>query len=87
MGRKVFLFCGDGSGEDPSLTMKLSDSHEQALDLGARPAGYGLGRAGWVTVGLSEVPVALLEDWLEESYRLVAPKKLVLLLDEMRRRS
>ena len=81
VGKKVFLFCGGADPEDPPVTLKLAESHEQALDLGAELAGYGLGKAGWVTVTCSKVPAAILEDWAEESYRLVAPKRLVALLD------
>ena len=43
------------------------------------PTGYGLGRAGWVTVpiGARGVTIALLRDLVEESYRIVAPRRLV----------
>ncbi|HCO04283.1 MAG TPA: dGTPase, partial [Actinobacteria bacterium] len=43
------------------------------------PTGYGLGKAGWVTVPIrdSTPPLAVLTDWVEESYRLVAPKRLI----------
>lgn len=47
-------------------------------------AGYGLGRAGWVRVPLAEqgAPAAeLLCDWVEESYRAIAPKRLIAELD------
>src|SRR4029078_6279774 len=46
--------------------------------------GYGRGRAGWVSATFArgdKPPVDLLEEWIEESYRAVAPKKLVKLLD------
>jgi predicted DNA-binding protein (MmcQ/YjbR family) len=50
---------------------------------GAAPTGYGLGKAGWVslTVGEDGAGIDLLSDWVEESYRLVAPKRLAALLD------
>ncbi|MFF4359449.1 hypothetical protein [Streptomyces sp. NPDC001604] len=51
---------------------------------GAEPAGYGLGKAGWVRIPLAEqgAPAAeLLCDWVEESYRVVAPKRLIADLD------
>jgi hypothetical protein len=35
-----------------------------------------------VTVPVAGVPVDVLHDWIEESYRLVAPKRLVARLDE-----
>ena len=48
------------------------------------PMGYGLGRHGWVTVDIGagdDAPVDLLCDWIDESYRLVATKRLVAELD------
>lgn len=50
---------------------------------GAEPSGYGLGGAGWVTVPLTgAAPAAeVLCDWVEESYRVVAPKRLIAELD------
>jgi predicted DNA-binding protein (MmcQ/YjbR family) len=51
---------------------------------GAEPAGYGLGKAGWVRIPLDvkgAPGAALLCDWVEESYRTVATKKLVAELD------
>ena len=48
------------------------------------PTGYGLGRGGWVTSAFEpgdDPPVDILCDWIEESYRAVAPKKLVAELD------
>ncbi|MEV0179150.1 hypothetical protein AB0I54_07565 [Streptomyces sp. NPDC050625] len=44
----------------------------------------GLGRAGWVRIPLQEpgAPAAgLLCDWVEESYRVIAPKRLIAELD------
>ena len=76
---KVFVFLGaaDGGGEH-AITVKLVESHDHALSIdGARPTGYGLGKAGWVTVPVAGVPLATLRDWVEESYRIVAPKRLV----------
>ena len=86
VNKKVFVFLG--IGEDPwhlGMTVKLDDSHDQALAVpGARQTGYGLGRAGWVTVPFRETspPLEVLTDWVEESYRRVAPKALVAKLDE-----
>jgi predicted DNA-binding protein (MmcQ/YjbR family) len=84
VGKKIFAFLGDTAG--PSLTVKLGESHEAAMAFpGSIPARYGLGRAGWVTTtldGSGVPPVGVLEDWIDESYRLVAPKHLVRELDE-----
>jgi predicted DNA-binding protein (MmcQ/YjbR family) len=77
VGAKVFVFLG---GE--RITVKLDESHAHALSIeGGVPAGYGLGKAGWVTVPLANVPLDVLRDWVEESYRIVAPKRLVTSLD------
>jgi predicted DNA-binding protein (MmcQ/YjbR family) len=83
--RKVFVFFGHNDDTEPSLvTVKLVESHGHALAIeGAAPSGYGLGRAGWVTVPIQAEGVSpeLLCDWIEESYRIVAPKRLVAGLD------
>ncbi|BFO17396.1 hypothetical protein SHKM778_37840 [Streptomyces sp. KM77-8] len=69
------------------MTVKLTDeaAHAHAMTCpGAEPAGYGLGRAGWVRVPLEPegAPAAgLLRDWVEESYRTIAPKRLAAELD------
>jgi predicted DNA-binding protein (MmcQ/YjbR family) len=82
VGKKVFVFFG--SEDDPSgsgMTVKLPESQEQALSIpGIVPAGYGLGRSGWVSFAFGTPalpPLPVLRDWVEESYRTVAPKKLV----------
>lgn len=85
VGKKVFLFLGH-SGDVFGLSVKLPESNLLALDLPfTSPTGYGLARGGWVTARFEkgdDVPVDLLERWVEESYRAVAPKKLVKALDE-----
>ncbi len=82
---KVFVFLGAESPSGPrSATVKLDESHGHALSIeGAEPTGYGLGRSGWVTLPLRApgVGLDLLRDWVEESYRIVAPRKLVAELD------
>ena len=79
VGTKVFVFLG---GDEPWITVKLEESHGHALSIdGAHPTGYGLGASGWVTVPVSDVPLATLREWVEESYRIVAPKRLVTQLD------
>lgn len=82
---KIFVFLGsDDRSGPPLMTVKLVESHGHALAIeGAAPTGYGLGRAGWVTAPLTAegVTLDLLRDWVEESYRIVAPKRLVAELD------
>jgi predicted DNA-binding protein (MmcQ/YjbR family) len=85
VNKKVFVFFGHDDQADPSLvTVRLVESHGHALAIeGAAPTGYGLGRAGWVTVPVQAAGVTpeLLCDWIEESYRIVAPRRLVEELD------
>ena len=86
VNNKIFVFFGAGEGPpDIGIAVKLDESLEQALATPeASPTGYGLGKAGWVSVTLGkpgQPPVAVLKDWVEESYRRVAPKRLVKELD------
>ncbi|WP_328767276.1 MmcQ/YjbR family DNA-binding protein [Streptomyces sp. NBC_00286] len=88
VNKKVFVFLGVTDGSYPmGMTVKLKDeaAHAHAMTSpGAEPAGYGLGKAGWVSLPLEEKgsPAAeLLCDWVEESYRAIAPKKLIAELD------
>ena len=79
---KIFVFLGPPQSR--RMTVKLDESHGHALAIdGAEPTGYGLGKSGWVTVPLRApgVTLELLRDWIEESYRIVAPKRLVAELD------
>jgi hypothetical protein len=67
-----------------SVTVKLPESREFALSFEwTEPTGYGLGKAGWVTVPYraAGVSVDVLRDWVEESYRIRAPKRLLAELD------
>ncbi len=78
-GKKIFAFLGDAS-----ITLKLTEAHEAAMSVpGAKPTAYGLGKAGWVTLPLDAgaPPVDVLCDWLDESYRNIAPKKLIAQLE------
>lgn len=82
---KIFVFFGT-PGEDFGMSVKLPDSHPIALAQPfTSPSSHGLGRAGWVTVRYppgEDPPLDMLEDWLDESYRSVAPKSLVATLPE-----
>lgn len=81
--KRVFVFFG-GDPTRNRITVKLVESHGHALSIaGAEPTGYGLGKSGWVTVPVDAdgVDHGLLSDWIEESYRIVAPKRLVAELD------
>ena len=77
---KTFLFL-DAGAAGLSLSVKLASSHLAALSLPfAEPTGYGLGKSGWVTARFpprAAVPLPLLKSWIDESYRAVAPKRLL----------
>jgi predicted DNA-binding protein (MmcQ/YjbR family) len=82
VNKKIFVFLGQQAGETPAMTVKLTASNGHALSVaGAAAAGYGLGKAGWVTVPMADLETDLLGDWILESYRNVAPKRLAAELD------
>lgn len=81
---KAFLFLR-GEGSVASSSMKLPKSAAEALELSyVEPTHYGLGRHGWVTATVDatrESPGETFTSWLDESYRAVAPKRVVAALD------
>ena len=80
VGKKVFVFLGiSDPGSELHCTVKLRDSHEEAMAFEwVVPAAYGLARGGWVSCTVpDDAPIEMITGWIEESYRLVAPKKLV----------
>jgi predicted DNA-binding protein (MmcQ/YjbR family) len=81
---KTFAYLGV-EGEPFSLSCKLPYTSEVALALPyAKPTAYGLGRSGWVTFTPSEDEMPSLDqlkEWIDESYRAQAPRKLVKELD------
>lgn len=89
VGPKVFVFMGKTddpeAAEGVRLGVKLPESREEALTFPwCSPTRYGLGRHGWVSVAVPfdvDPPLDVLADWIDESYRAVAPKRLVAELD------
>ncbi len=81
---KTFAYLA-AAGEPFSLSCKLKYTSSAALDLPfAAPTGYGLGKSGWVTFTPSDAqmpPIEQMKEWIDESYRAQAPKKLVKELD------
>lgn len=80
---KTFAFMST-DGEPFSLTCKLPNSGVAALMFPfASPAGYGLGKSGWVNASFEQSAkppqdiLQVFKDWIEESYRATAPKKLI----------
>src|SRR5262245_37446545 len=73
----LFLFRND---EFLGLSVKLPDSCRSALFMPfAKPTAYGLGKSGWVTARFTpkdDIPLSLLEEWIDESFRAIAPKTL-----------
>lgn len=76
---KSFVFL-NGDEDSLSLSMKLPVSRDFALIFDfAEPTGYGLGRSGWVTARFApgdDIDLDLLQRWIVESYKAIAPKKL-----------
>ena len=82
---KTFAWLDESDGGF-GMTVKLPVSRDFALVFDfAEPAGYGLGRSGWIScrVAAGEAPdLDLLKRWVAESYRAVAPKKLAALVPQ-----
>lgn len=78
--KKSFIFMSVGAS-GLGFTVKLPESGDFALSLPfVQPTGYGLGRSGWVSAKFGpevDPPLEMLCEWLDESYRAVAPKALV----------
>jgi hypothetical protein len=73
--KKAFLFLGVADA-----MIKLADLLPEAAALAAKdPERCKAGAHGWVTVKFDEKqpPTELLARWIDESYRLLAPKALV----------
>jgi len=71
-------------GEPFSISCKLPQSCGIALLLPfCTPTAYGLGKSGWVSASPApaQIDVAMFKEWIDESYRAQAPKKLVAQLD------
>jgi len=81
---KAFLFMR-AEGATVSFSVKLPVSGAEALEQSfTEPTHYGLGKHGWVTATIDttrSAPIELFSDWIEESFRAVAPKRVVAQLD------
>ena len=68
----------DADGSDVKL--KLKESLTEANDLSAGQAGtISVGPSGWVELEFPKhksLPKAVLKLWIEESFRLLVPKKI-----------
>jgi predicted DNA-binding protein (MmcQ/YjbR family) len=81
---KVFIFLSRHDGKF-NLSVKLPVSGATVLGLSfAEPTGYGLGKHGWVTATFEPgdaIPLDLIREWIDESYRAVAPKSVLATLE------
>ena len=81
VGQKVFVFMGHDASEELGFSVKIKVSAPAVLARGyASPTGYGLGKAGWVSVHLQAGGCPSMEEiraWIDESYRAVAPKRMI----------
>ena len=68
-----------------NVTMKLPVSNPHALALPfTSPTGYGMGKHGSVTAQFNstdEIPLEMLREWIDESFRAVAPKRVLAALE------
>src|SRR5687767_5325974 len=71
--------------KEVSFSVKLPQSRFFVLDLpNTEPTHYGLGKHGWVSARYPAAPpksIDMFKMWIDESYRAVAPKKLVAQLE------
>jgi len=81
---KNFVFSDQAA---QNLSLKLPKDEAAAVvaeDPQAFPAGYGLGRHGWIAFAVDEGAGddrwTLIEEWVRTSYTLVAPKRLARLV-------
>lgn len=81
---KTFIFARV-SEEGLHISVKLPTMREFALEYPfTKPTPYGLGKSGWVSAefaGTAAIPFDLIEAWVAESYRAIAPRKLLMVLE------
>lgn len=82
--KKVFVWLGDGESGGTYLGLKLKESQHAAMTLPfVKPMAYGMAKWGWVSVDFpkGKFSLPLVKEWIAESYRYTAPKKLLKQLD------
>ena len=78
--KKVFVWLGDGENGGTYLGVKLKESQYAAMALPfVSPMAYGMAKWGWVSVDFPKGKFLpeLAKEWIAESYRFTAPKKLL----------
>lgn len=77
---KTFVYL-NAPGDPLGIGCKLPTSGNVALMLPwVTPMAYGMGKSGWVSATPppdQPVPIEMFKQWIDESYRAQAPKKLV----------
>jgi predicted DNA-binding protein (MmcQ/YjbR family) len=75
---KTFVFMRDDE-DGTSFSVKLGASREAALALPrAEPTHYGMGAKGWVTLRpTARTPLKQMYAFIDESFRAVAPKRVL----------
>jgi predicted DNA-binding protein (MmcQ/YjbR family) len=80
VNKKIFLGLHRDS-QELRVTTKLPHSYGAALLAPfAKPTGYNLGKSGWVTSSFGKgdsPPYDILKSWIDESYRAIAPRRLL----------
>lgn len=78
---KVFVFMGYSEDGSYGFSVKLPKSGPAVLKKKfAEPTHYGLGKSGWVSIRYTKDTDVAMKDalaWIDESFRAVAPKKIV----------
>ena len=81
--KKSYLFLGTDMNSY-NVMVKLGDSRNEAERMAANdPDNVSVG-PHWITATFDDktpLPTEMVERWIDESFRLAAPKKLVALLD------
>jgi predicted DNA-binding protein (MmcQ/YjbR family) len=83
VNKKVYVWLGEGEKGGTYVSVKLKDTQGAALMLPfVKPASYGMAKWGWVGAEFPKgpLPESLVAEWIEESYRHTAPKKLLKIL-------
>lgn len=83
--KKAYLYIGS-KADAWNVMLKVKDSKADVEQLaGEKPDQYSVNAAGWVTArfGKNEAaPKRRFTKWIDESYRLIVPRKLVATLPE-----
>lgn len=84
-GKKNFLFVGE-KGDRCRLMLKLAGSVDEARALAqSGPGEVSVGDNGWVTALFEPADhpdLEVLARWVDESFRLLAPKKVLAEIDD-----